>query len=132
MATRSRIGSGNVGSTGFTVRVVGGLILLAIPMFRFIVGFWAGVFVTAGIVALLSAFTRTCPATAAWNMWFRGGGSSPAPKRLTGGGPEPGQGSSERSSGGGHSQSGPEKRDAPGPESFSGSGKQGGDSDKDR
>jgi len=128
MATQSKVGSGNVSGTGFTARIVVGLILLAIPIFRFIVGFWAGVFATAGVVALLSAFTRTCPLSAAWNMWF-GGGSAPAPKRLTGsGGGDERSGSEKRA--GGTTGSG-EERVAPGAESFSGSSKHPGDSDKD-
>ncbi len=132
MATKSRVGSGNISGTGVTVRIVVGIILLALAIFRFVVGFWAGVFVTAGIVAFMTAFTRTCPATTAWNLWF-GGGSSPAPKRLTGGGPEPGQSSaSAKGSSGGHGRSESEKRDASGAESGSGGGKHGGDSDKDQ
>ncbi|MHB0886044.1 MAG: YgaP family membrane protein [Bacillota bacterium] len=133
MPTRSRVGTGNVSGTGFTVRVVVGLILLALVVFRFVLGFWAGVFVTAAVVMFTTAFTRTCPLTSAWHLWFSGGGGSPAPKRMTGGGPGPQSERGREQQGREQGGQGPstEKRGAPGAESFSGSSKHQGDGDKD-
>ncbi|HEY3315801.1 MAG TPA: DUF2892 domain-containing protein [Bacillota bacterium] len=112
MANRSGV-VGNVSSSGVVTRTVIGIVLLALPLFRLVRGFWAGAFFIGGIESILSAYTRTCPLSAAWNMWFgsRGGakpfGEQTAPPRYTGGGPKPGQSGSQGDRGGrGQGQSG--------------------------